>query len=142
MNQELEQEMNKVDKSYQERKQKQAEVWNGFYGEVAKLTEIVSREFSKVLKEIELPEKAEITDFDVDYTPQLKDFTIKIKNWGVNIDGKLHSDREGGYKYCAHTYLKPIIGFSRELNPNIERFNQDFNIRHISYECGCGSDHK
>ncbi len=142
MNQELKQEIKKVDLSYKKRKKQETKIWIGFGKETKKLTCIVSQEFDRVLKEIELPEKVVIMDFDVNYGTELRDFIINIKGWGVDIYGKSHSDKEGNYLYCAYSYIGKVIGFGDKLDPKIIKFKQDFNVGHISYNCGCGSNHK
>lgn len=149
MNPALQEEIEKVDLSYKKRFEEQNKIWKGFNEEVAKLTGIVSSEFNRVLNEIQLSRKisdkerkVKINDFDVEYRVQFKYFIVKINDWGVNVDGKPHSDREGHYRYCAYSYLKPVIGFDDELNSNIAEFKRDFNVEYISYDCGCGSDHK
>jgi len=162
MNQKLEQEIKKVDISYRKREEEytkeQARIWNGFNQEVAKLTGIVSQEFIRVLEGISLSvnrdnieRKVKINSFavnynpqffEVNYAPQLKHFIIKINDWSVDIDGKPHSDKEGNYMYCAHSYLEKVIGFDSEIDPKIAEFKKDFNVSYIRYDCGCGSDHK
>lgn len=148
MNQELKQEIEKVDLSYKKRKEEETKLWAGFDEEVTKLTEIVSQEFNRILKETDLSietdnikRKVKINNFEVNYTPQLKDFVIKIKGWEVDINGKSFSDRDG-YGYCAYSYLEQVIGFDNKIDPKIREFKKDFNIRHIGYDCMCGSDHK
>jgi len=145
MNEELKQEIEKVDSSYQKRKAQEDDIWLGFISQVSKLTGIVFNEFNKVLSEIDLSVKGnevKINDFYVKYNAESKDFSIKIREWYVDIDGEHHSDKECNYRYCAHNYLRPIIGFGERLNPKITKFQEDFNIIHIGYNCGCGSDHK
>ena len=146
----LQQGIEKVDASYKRRNGEQAKIWAGFDEEAAALTGIVSREFNRVLGEIDLSEKINnvkrkvvIKDFNVDYVPQWKYFDIKIKDWEVDIDGESFSDRNGRpYFYCAHSYLKKVIGFSDEVDSRIPDFKRDFNVQNISYACKCGSDHK
>ena len=146
MNPALQQKIEEVDLSYKRRQEKQDEVWKGFEGEVAELTGIVSQEFKRILNETELSvteedikRKVRINNFEVNYEPQFRGLDIELKEWEVDVDGESFSDRNG---YCAYDYLEPVISSVEEADPKIRKFKEDFNVRYISYDCHCGSDHK
>ncbi|MFA5174407.1 MAG: hypothetical protein WC438_04465 [Candidatus Pacearchaeota archaeon] len=147
MNPDLKKKIEQVNASYQRREKEARKIWRGYDNEVSKLTGIVAKEFRRVLDEIDLHDSAsrkiEIPKFNVNYIYEEKCFDVEIREWGVNVDGTLISDRNNPhYQYCAYEYLKQIKGAQDEINPKIIQFQKDFNVGYIFYDCQCGSDHK
>ncbi|MGV8151993.1 MAG: hypothetical protein ACP5OG_02850 [Candidatus Nanoarchaeia archaeon] len=101
-------------------------IWKEHNDIVKNLNSIVKEEFKNVLKEVPLvfmQDRAEITDFDVEYFPQFSYFKIKIKK----LETKFGDD---AIDFCPHGYLEKITGFDKD--PRIKEFMKKYNVEYIS----------
>ena len=126
--------LNQVNQSYFDRKEKEKQVWEGYDKEVRELTDIVGREFQKVLDEIgpvvspwvekynKDIDRAIVKRFGVGYSPEQEKFTIKIHEIKTT-DGKPIE--------CPHSFLGLITGFDDELHPKIKEFQERYNVSDI-----------
>jgi len=124
--------LNQVNQSYFNRKEKQ--VWKGYNKEVRELTDIVGREFQKVLDEIEPvvslwierynknTAKAIVKRFNIGYNPEQEKFTIKIHEIKTTDGEPIES---------PHSFLGLITGFDDGLHPKIKEFKEKYNVDDI-----------
>ncbi len=133
----------KTNESYLIRKRKYEEsekiIWENFDKEVKELTDIVHKDFRKVLDDIgpviakwacatTSKRGANILEFKVNYLPHYKKFIIEIEKI-KNLEGHVIGGENN--KDCPHIYLEPITGMGNDLDPRIEDFKERYYIRLI-----------